>query len=109
MPVGTVIVVGGQRNLLQVVLASGAPRGLAGLLHGGQQESDQQADDRHHHQQLDEGETSPILVAHVHGASPLFLRWLDELHGFARLRLKGGSAFGPFLTCACKAVVFGLA
>jgi hypothetical protein len=45
-----------QRDLFQVVLAGGAGRSLAHLLHGRQQQANQDGDDRDHYEQLDESE-----------------------------------------------------
>src|SRR5262249_11511142 len=56
--VGRLVVVGGQGNLLQVVGALGAARGLTGRLHRRQQEGDQDGDDRNHDQEFDQGETT---------------------------------------------------
>src|SRR5262249_47923851 len=51
-----VIVVQGQSDLLQIVLALRPSCCLAGLLNGRQQQGDEDSDDRDHHQQLDQGE-----------------------------------------------------
>src|SRR5262245_4197923 len=48
------IVVSGQRDLLQVVLALRAGGSLTHLLHGGQQQADEYRDDSDHDQQLDQ-------------------------------------------------------
>src|SRR5262249_52709530 len=61
-----VVVVQGQAELPQVVLAAHAVGGLAHLLDGGQQQADQDGDDGDHHQQLDQGEG----VTAVHGGGP---------------------------------------
>src|SRR5581483_6252773 len=55
-PVGSVVVVGGQADLLEIVRAAHSGGGLADLLDGGQQQADQDRDDRDHHQQLDQRE-----------------------------------------------------
>ncbi len=55
--VGTLVVVQGQADLLQVVDALRAAGRLRGRLDGGEQQGDQDGDDRDHHQQLDQGET----------------------------------------------------
>ena len=47
---GTVEILRGQSDLLQVVLALGAPRRTAGRLHRRQQQGDQHTDDHNHHQ-----------------------------------------------------------
>jgi hypothetical protein len=47
-----VVIVNGQRNLLQVIGALHAPRRLAGGLNSRQQQGDQNANDGNHHQQL---------------------------------------------------------
>ena len=54
--VGAVVVVEGQADLLQVVLAAQPGGGLADLLHGGQEQADEHRDDGDHHQQLDQRE-----------------------------------------------------
>ena len=56
LAVGVVVVVQGQPDLLQVVLALHPGGGLADLLDGGQQQADQDRDDRDHDQQLDQRE-----------------------------------------------------
>ena len=58
-----VAVVHRQANLLEVVLALRAGRGLADFLDGGQQQADEDGDDRDDHQQFDERE--PGSTAHV--------------------------------------------
>ena len=63
-----VVVVAGQSDLLEVVLALGAGRRLADLLYRGEQEADQDRDDCDHHQQLDEGEAPPT---NAHGSPPV--------------------------------------
>ena len=57
MPTGTVVVVQGQSELLDVVLAAHAGRGLAHLLNSRQQQADQDRDDGDHHEQLDQRKT----------------------------------------------------
>ena len=52
------VVVQGEADLLQVVLALHAGGGLADLLDGGQQQADQDGDDGDHDQQFDERERS---------------------------------------------------
>src|SRR5262249_35851707 len=51
-----VVVVGGDAELVQVVLALRVGRGLADLLDCRQQQADQDGDDGNHHQQLDQRE-----------------------------------------------------
>ena len=53
---GTLVVVKGDAELLQVVLALGAGGGLADLLHGRQEQADQDGDDRNDYQQFDQRE-----------------------------------------------------
>src|SRR5262249_4338543 len=54
MPVGVVIGVDGQQQLLLVVRTTGDVGNFPHLLHGGQEQADQHRDDRYHHQQLDQ-------------------------------------------------------
>src|SRR2546421_30440 len=54
--VSSMVVVEGQADLLQVVLALGAGGRLAHLLDGGQEQADEDGDDGDHHQQLDQRE-----------------------------------------------------
>jgi len=66
--VGVVEIVGGQADLVEVVLAAHAVGGLADLLDGGQQQADQDGDDGDHHQQLDQRERRPskrMLATHA--------------------------------------------
>ena len=51
-----VVVERSQREILDVIDATHAPRGLAGRLHRGQEQGDQDADHSDHHEQLDERE-----------------------------------------------------
>jgi hypothetical protein len=62
----------GQADLLQVVLALGAGRGVADLLDGRQQKSDEDRDDGDDDQQLDQGEAGspPADVWTRHETSP---------------------------------------
>ena len=53
---GAFVIVDGQAELLEVVLALGSPGGLAGLLNGGEQEGDQDRDDGDDDQELNERE-----------------------------------------------------
>src|SRR5262249_53153432 len=53
---GALEVVGGQGDLLEVVLALHAGGGLADLLDGGQQQTNQDGDDRDHDEQFDQRE-----------------------------------------------------
>ena len=53
---GLVVVVEGDADLPQVVLAGGSGRGRPHLLHGRQQQADQDGHDRQHDQQLEQGE-----------------------------------------------------
>jgi hypothetical protein len=46
-------------DLLEVVLATHAARGLAYFLHGGEQHPDQDGDDGNDHEQLDQCESAP--------------------------------------------------
>src|SRR6516225_128005 len=69
---GVVIIVHGQSNLLEIVLALHAVGGFANLLHGGQQQAYQDGNDGNHHQQLDQGEAparpptwSEIMLRHT--------------------------------------------
>src|SRR6516165_6193137 len=55
---GTLVVIQGQADLLQIVGALDAPRRLAGRLYRGQQERDQDGDDGDHHQKFDERESA---------------------------------------------------
>src|SRR5262249_53109810 len=57
--VRAVVVLGGEAELLEVVLAAHAVGGLADLLHRGQKQADQDRDDGNHHQQLDQREAGP--------------------------------------------------
>src|SRR5262245_22063186 len=52
----TVVIVEGHTDLLEVVDALHAPRGLTGRLNGRQEQADQQPGDGDNHQELDEGE-----------------------------------------------------
>src|SRR5262249_2000101 len=54
--VGIFVVVHGQADLLEVVLALRACGGVADLLYRGQEQPDEDGDDGHHYKQLDEGE-----------------------------------------------------
>jgi hypothetical protein len=58
-PVGVVVVMDGQGDLLDLVLALGAGGGLADLLDGGQQQPDQDGDDGDDDEQLDQREATP--------------------------------------------------
>src|SRR5262249_29988960 len=53
-----VAVVGGEADLLEVVLALQAGGGLADLLHRRQEQADEDGDDGYHHQQLDQREAA---------------------------------------------------
>ena len=66
-PVRALVVVEGQADLLEVVLAPGTGRGLAGLLDGGEEQADQDGDDGDHHQQFDERECTTGDGATVSG------------------------------------------
>jgi hypothetical protein len=50
---GTFVVLNGERHLLQIIDALGAPRGFARRLNGGEQECHEDSDDRDHNEQLD--------------------------------------------------------
>src|SRR5262249_45829677 len=68
---GVVDVVGGDGDLLEVVLAPHAGGGLADLLDGGQEQADEDGDDGYHHQQLDQREGAPSgTVRRAHGSDP---------------------------------------
>src|SRR5262249_24094668 len=54
--VATVVVMRRNAKLLETVLAVGASRSIAHLLHGRQQKTDQDGDDCNHHQQVDQRE-----------------------------------------------------
>src|SRR5262249_60868950 len=54
--VSVVVVVQGESELLEVVLALGPGGGLPHLLHRGQEQADEDRNDRDHHQQLDQRE-----------------------------------------------------
>ena len=56
------VVVDGERELLEVVAALHAGGGLADLLDGRQQEADEDGDDGDHHQQLDQRERPPLTT-----------------------------------------------
>src|SRR5205814_414608 len=58
--VGVVVVVQGQADLLQVVLALGPHGGVADLLDGRQEQADQDGDDRDDDEQLDQREATPV-------------------------------------------------
>src|SRR5262249_4672847 len=65
-----VVVVEGQPDLLEIVLALHACGRLAHFLHGGQEQSDQHADDGNNHQQLDQREAAaPTGANRVDGAT----------------------------------------
>src|SRR5262249_42664974 len=64
--VRVVEVVGGQADLLEVVLAPSAVGGLADLLDGGQEHGD----DRYHHQQLDQREAQAGTGTVAHDENP---------------------------------------
>src|SRR5262249_37801427 len=61
--VDVVVVVTGEPDLFQVVLAPGTAGGLAHLLHGWQEQADEYGDDGDDDEQLDQGE-APALTAH---------------------------------------------
>src|SRR5690606_17306471 len=65
-PVGVVVVVQGQANLLKIVAALHPPGGLAGLLHGGKEQGDQYADDGNHDKEFDESEAPTGSAKHGH-------------------------------------------
>ena len=54
----------GQRDLLEVVDALRAARGLARRLDGRQEERDQDGDDRDHDQKLDQCEAASLIQVH---------------------------------------------
>ena len=57
------VVLQGDADLHQVVLALSPPRRLAALLYGGQEQTDQDRDDRHHHQEFNQCETARAVNA----------------------------------------------
>ena len=63
------MVVQGQPDLLQVVLALGSSSCFSGGLHGGQEQRHKDPNDRNHHQQLHEGESTQVWPG-VDVASP---------------------------------------
>src|SRR5262249_42618667 len=63
-PLGIVVGVQGQAQLLHVVLTLGPSGGGADLLDGRQQQADQDGDDGNHHQKLDESKTSTARLSH---------------------------------------------
>ena len=73
---GRVVVVMGQREILQIVAALTSPTSLTGGLHGGKQQADQGGDDRDHHEQFDKRESADesgfqmACPSHVHSNSP---------------------------------------
>ena len=56
-PVGVMVIVQGDAQLLQIVSALGAASRFPGRLHSGQQQRDQDGDDRNHDQQLDQSKS----------------------------------------------------
>ena len=66
--VRVVIVLDGKSELLEVVRALHAARGLASGLNGGKKQTDQDTDDRDNNEQLNKGETS--LKSAFHGMIP---------------------------------------
>src|SRR5262249_49584898 len=54
-----VVVVGGQADLLEVVLALHPRRRVADLLDRGQEQADEEGNDGNHHQQLDQRDPTP--------------------------------------------------
>src|SRR5262249_48505124 len=73
------VVVDGQADLLEVVLALHACGGLADLLHGGQQQADQDGEDGDDDEQLDQREGTPAAGRTVpHGKAP-WRREEDEI------------------------------
>ena len=68
-PVGAVVGVCGDADLLEVVLALHAGRGAAHLLHGRHQKADEDGDDGDDHEQLDQREPVTPRTA-LHDASP---------------------------------------
>src|SRR5262249_18365027 len=67
-PVGVVVVVQGEGELLDVVCAPNPRRGLADLLDGGGEQRDGDGDDGYHHQQLDQRETAATHRYGRHGS-----------------------------------------
>src|SRR5262249_41618263 len=81
---GIVVVMEGQSDLLEVVLAAQSVGSLPDLLHGGQQQADEDSDHPHHHQQLEQGEpttTRNLAKGVFHDLIPprrsLVTRWGD--------------------------------
>jgi hypothetical protein len=66
------VVVAGEGNLFEIVLALGAAGSFTGLLNSGQQECDQDRDNRDHNEQFDQRESTPICS--LQAASRLFHR-----------------------------------
>jgi hypothetical protein len=60
-----------KRELLDVVLADGPPRRLAGRLHGGKKKPNQHANDGDHHEKLNESEGFFVDVGKNHNLSPI--------------------------------------
>jgi hypothetical protein len=70
---GIVVVVHGQPDLFEVILAAHAGRRLADLLHRWQKQANENRDDGNHDQKLNQGEPSPpapVLSQTSHGKSP---------------------------------------
>jgi hypothetical protein len=61
------IVVNGQPQLLEIVLALGATGGLASLLDSRQKQGHEDSNDGDHHQELDEGESRSAAGNGGHG------------------------------------------
>src|SRR5262249_27356893 len=65
---GALVVVGGEAQLLEVVLALGARGSLAHLLNCRQEQADQDRNDRDHHEEFDQGERGRSTFEH--GGAP---------------------------------------
>jgi hypothetical protein len=86
-----VIIVPGERDLLQIVAALGSPCRLACRLHGWQQERNQDCDNRDDGQKLDQRETAPP----THGPAPSFVVHVAEpiLSPFCNLSASDANLF----------------
>ncbi len=94
-PVGRLVVVQGQPDLADVVLALDSPRRLPGGLDGREQQGNEHPHDGDHHQQLHQGK-SPRRSGHQsatphHGAPPK--RLVGQRRRFAAVLLTGSPRF----------------
>jgi hypothetical protein len=69
------IIVQSQTNLLQVVAALHAPRGLPRSLNSRKQQADKNPDDRYHDQQLNQSEAPQFPLYPFHWMLPLKNEW----------------------------------